>query len=166
MSNAVSFRDIQPEDFDDLHSIMSDWNVVRQLGGWPWPPEPEFTRGRSKPYEGDGFIHGVFIDGRMVGTIGVTDGTLGYCLHQDVWGQGLGTRMMVHALSHAFGNGVPKIIAEIWGDNAGSQALVRKFGFRHVENTVQFAKARKVDTVSLTFELTKDDWTAQQSLSS
>lgn len=166
MPQQLIFRDIQPSDFDDLHAIMTDWQVVRQLGGWPWPPDPTFTLGRSKPYEGNGFVHGAFVGGRMIGTIAVTDGTLGYCLGRAHWGQGYGTLMMTHALPLGFDFGFDRIIAEVWIDNAGSQALLRKFGFRHVATTTEFSKARKVDTGSLTFELSKDDWTAQQSLSS
>jgi RimJ/RimL family protein N-acetyltransferase len=166
MSNAVSFRDIQPEDFDDLHAMASDWEIVRQLGSWPWPPEPEFTRGRSKPYEGDGFVHGAFLTGRMIGTVAVTNGVVGYNLHRDFWRQGYGSQMMRHALGLGFGRGHERLIAEVWHDNAASQALLRKFGFQLTGQTVEFAKARKEDTLSLTFELTKDDWTAQQSLSS
>lgn len=158
MLNVVSFWDIQFEDFDDLYSIMSDWDVVCQFGGWFWFFELEFMCGWFKFYEGDGFIYGVFIDGWMVGIIGVIDGILGYCLYQDIWGQGVGIWMMVYVLVCVFGDGVFKIIVEIWEDNVGLQVFVWKFGFCYVENMVQFVKVCKVDMVSLMFELIKDDW--------
>ena len=41
-SNRLSFRMLQPTDAPALHAIASHWEVVRQLGSWPWPPEPAF----------------------------------------------------------------------------------------------------------------------------
>ncbi len=74
----ISYRNIEERDFDDLLALVSEWEVVRQLGGWPWPPDEAFTLGRSKPYEGDGFVWAICDDGRLVGSIGVTDGSIGY----------------------------------------------------------------------------------------
>ena len=165
MSSELYFRDIQPADFDHLHAIASDWKVVRQLGSWPWPPDPEFTQSRSKPYVGNGFVHGVFLDTNLIGSVAVTKGVIGYCLHSDFWGRGYGSQIMSHALMLGFSFEWDRIVAEVWEDNVASQSLLNKFGFRYIDRTVEYSKARKVDTISLTFELSKDDWTAQQSLS-
>lgn len=52
---AVTYRAVRPQDFDALHALVSLWDVTRNLGSWPWPPDPEFTAKRCQPFEGDGF---------------------------------------------------------------------------------------------------------------
>jgi len=51
----LTYRDVDSDDFDVIHKMASDWNIVRQLGSWPWPPDPAYSKRRSEPYTGNGF---------------------------------------------------------------------------------------------------------------
>ena len=88
----ITYRNIEKRDFDDLFSLVSDWEVVRQLGSWPWPPKEDFTSVRCGPYEGDGFVWAICDDDRFVGSIGVTDGSIGYMLSPAHAGKGIMSR--------------------------------------------------------------------------
>ena len=127
-----SYRVLNADDFDDLHAIVSDWSVVRQLGRWPWPPQEGFTRGRCRPYAGNGFVWAVCSDDRVIGTMAVTAGELGYMFHPDVHGQGVGTQAAQDAIAKAFDEyDWPILYASVWDDNPASAALLRKCGFVH-----------------------------------
>ena len=86
----LCLRNLTPTDADDLHVIAAQWPVVRQLGGWPWPANLAFTASRSVPYTGQGFVWGVEAAGKIIGSVAVTRGELGYMIHQDYWQRGIG----------------------------------------------------------------------------
>ena len=162
-SARLTCRPMQAADADALHTLHSDWAIVRQLGSWPWPPEHDFVTLRARPYGGDGFVWGVFLAGKLVGTFGFTDGVIGYSLTQDLWGQGFGTELLATGLDHGFRNHPrAEVTASVWCDNPASQALLRRMGFRWVEQTVEMSKARKVEVGLEHFTLTHADWLARQ----
>ena len=51
-SPRLTFRDLMPHDAPALHAIVSGWEVVRQLGSWPWPADYDQTLARAVPYAG------------------------------------------------------------------------------------------------------------------
>ena len=55
------YRPMSSSDASALHKIASDWSVVRQLGGWPWPASKAFIFGRCVPYAGDGGFFGLSV---------------------------------------------------------------------------------------------------------
>lgn len=156
----LTYRDLAPDDTDALHAIMSDWSVVRQLGGWPWPPSRAFTASRSVPYaKGDGFIWGVFADGVLAGTVGVTGGWLGYAFSPRFQGQGIGGRSVRHGITHAFERfDLARIEANTWDDNRPSYALLQKLGFTHWQTHYEHAKARGLPVLCHEHRLTRSAW--------
>ena len=44
----LSYRPMSSSDASALHKIASDWSVVRQLGGWPWPARHSSLGGASR----------------------------------------------------------------------------------------------------------------------
>lgn len=130
-SSRLTYRPLLPIDRDALHAIVSHHAVTRQLGPkWPWPADPDFTMTRSQGYHGAGFVWGIFRDGALIGTVGVTEGELGYALHPDHHRQGLATEACRTALARAFGPmGLDAVHAGVWADNAASLGLLRKLGF-------------------------------------
>ncbi len=144
----VTYRNVRPEDFDALHRLMSDWNVVRQLGGWPWPPDPAFTRLRANPYGGDGFLWAICIQDHLCGTVGVTGGDLGYVLSPNLHGRGIVSMAARKAVDHAFVTTQRGYItASTWGDNAASYHVLQKLGFFHWQTRYLRAKARRRPTL-------------------
>ena len=158
-SARLSYRSIQPADFAALHAIGSDWSVVRQLGTWPWPPQPAFTMTRATPYRGKGFVWGMVLDGAMIGTVAVTDGIVGYSLLPAHWQLGYGEEATRMAIGQAFQTtDLTHIAASVWHDNAASLELLTKLGFVESGRTVEMSVARKVDTELVHLVLDRADW--------
>ena len=155
----LTFRALRPDDLDDLHSVVSNWSVVRQLGGWPWPPQRNFTKGRSVPHEGDGFIWGICHNDRVIGSIGITGGAVGYMLRQDMLGQGIGTKALRHALATAFmADDCDRMRATTWIDNEPSHRLLLGCGFVHYRTEYIHAKARGYPVLSRQYRLLRKTW--------
>ena len=155
----LSYRDLREDDFAAMHALMSDWSVVRQLGGWPWPSDAAFTRSRCRPYDGDGFVWAICIDDRLVGTLGVTNGDLGYVLSPRHHGSGIMTRACRHAVAHAFATtDRTYLTGSTWWDNPASYAVLAKLGFQHWQTRYTHAKARGLPTLVHHQRLLRSDW--------
>ncbi len=158
----LSYRPLRPDDFDPLHAMVCQWSVTRQLGGWPWPADPAFTRSRCTAYNGShgpGFIWAICVNDRLIGTLGVTGGSVGYMLDPDWHGQGLGTKALRHGISHAFATqDLDVLTATTWHDNAVSRRLLLNHGFQHWRTGYEPAKARKLPVLSYAYRLTRRDW--------
>ncbi len=158
---AITYRDKRPGDFKDLHELVSIWKVARNLGSWPWPPDPEFTRTRCVPFDGDGFIWAICKDDVLIGTVGVKCGALGYMLHPDHQGRGVVQHAVRKALTYAFElERLNAISAHIWEDNHVSRHVLEKFGFRLTKQEVVQALARDAMTARETYVLTTSEWSS------
>lgn len=161
-------RPYRPSDAAALCDIVSHWQVVRQLGSWPWPPNPEVTSARAKPFEGSGDVWVITQDQRMIGSIGITlapEGppdaipTIGYMMHPAAQARGLMTEAARAALSDAFTrHNWPRIDATCWADNSASQHLLQKLGFHKTGTSSSFSAARNAQTDEITYSLTKTNW--------
>ena len=155
------YRDLQPFDAEALHEIVSNWDVVRQLGSFPWPADPAFTATRAMPYSGDGFAWGVHLAGALIGTVAVTKGELGYMIAPAQWGKGFATEACRFALTHAFEIlPLDEITAGVWADNAASRGLLTKLGFEGTAETNEMSKARGVMADGFDIRLTRERWFA------
>ena len=117
----LSYRPMSPSDASALHKIASDWSVVRQLGGWPWPASKAFNFGRCVPDEGDGgFVWAVCRDGALCGSIAVTSGDIGYMLDPAAQGQGVMPKLQLMLLKLILLQGPP-----VWMQPLGMTILHR-----------------------------------------
>ena len=157
-SARMTYRSLQPTDLDALHAVVGHFDVVRQLASFPWPPERDFTRTRAQPYHGNGLVWGAFLGPKLIGTVAVTGDELGYMLAPEVWGQGYGTEMCRTAIGHAFALGRDHLVAGVWADNAASQGLLAKLGFRVTGQDVSLNRARGVDLPGYLLRLDRGDW--------
>ncbi len=155
-SARLTYRGLTADDLHDLHALVSDWEVVQQLGGFPWPADPAFTATRARPYGGNGFVWGCFLNGAFIGTMAVTDGILGYSFSRAHWGQGYATEAGRLAVQTAFDNpDLTALRADYWSDNPRSAHVLKKLGFAVVAQTVEMSKARGVPTPSTETRLTR-----------
>lgn len=156
----LTLRRLSGDDADALHAIMSDWQVVRQLGGWPWPPDPAFTRMRcddNATKQRD--IYGVHLNGALIGTVGTHKADLGYCFAQGHWGQGYAREASIAALDKAFTDAQCCVItASAWGDNDASVHVLQKLGFVEGTPETQHALARNAATLCRKFTLSSAAW--------
>lgn len=150
-SPRLTYRPMQATDADALHAIVSHFDVTRQLGPkWPWPADPAFTITRAQPFHGPGFVWGIFRDGSLIGTVGVSAGELGYMLAPAAWGQGLATEACRTAIAHAFAQGLDHIDAGVWSDNLASQHVLTKLGFKVTGGSTGTSPARPTASPGLT----------------
>ncbi|GGL77541.1 GNAT family N-acetyltransferase [Wenxinia marina] len=158
----LTYRPLGPADAPRLHEIGSDWAVVRQLGGWPWPPDRAFTESRSKPYEGgEGFVWGVFEGGRLVGSVGVTRREIGYMFDLADRGRGIARAAVDAAIGFAFASwDWPEIRATTWADNPASARVLARAGFVHWSTRYERSKARRLPVLLHRHRLTRARWEA------
>lgn len=155
----LTYREIRTTDLPDLTALTSIWSVVRQLGSWPWPPEPDFIMARCKPYDDEGFVWAICQDDRLIGTVGVTKGDLGYNLLPDLHGQGIMSRAARIAVEHAFATQDGDVLTgSTWHDNHGSYRVLQKLGFEHWQTRYLHSKARGVPTLLHHQRLTRARW--------
>ena len=154
----ITYRSLRPQDADALHGLVSDWDVVRQLGSWPWPPQRAFTQSRCKTYAGNGFVWGIFAKD-LIGTVAITEGELGYSLVRAQWGKGIVTYIAGVAIDHGFRDPARQsITASIWSDNAGSRKVLTKLGFLMDRVGTEHALARDAPTETIYYSLTRAAW--------
>jgi len=157
----LTYRDLDAGDFDVVHGMASQWDVVRQLGSWPWPADPVHSMKRCQPYGGDGFVWAVCLDDVMCGTVAVTQNELGYCLDPAYAGRGIITQAARVAINHAFASrDIDRIDAYVLHDNAASTRVLAKLGFFHWLSAYERSTVRKVPTLSHSHRLLRADWMA------
>jgi RimJ/RimL family protein N-acetyltransferase len=137
-----------------------------------WSSEPHRTIDETErwlagmvaaaPDESADFV--VELDGRVIGKAGIWKlPEIGFILHPDAWGRGLGFEAMRAVIGHAFRRfAVPAITADVDPRNAASLALLDRLGFvvtGRAERTYEIA-GRYCDSVYLA--LPRVDWTARQ----
>ncbi len=153
-------RNFRETDFEAFHALVSDFDVVKMLASWPWPPDTEFTRTRmTTPEVKAGLVRVIEVDGTFSGTIGGVDGGLGYMLDRRFWGRGIATWAVREMLDDGFRNlGWDTAHAGCWQDNPASMAVLRKCGFSEVGRETGHCKARDCDLPAVEFALTQADW--------
>lgn len=156
---SLSYRNLCADDFPMMHEMASDWSIVRQLGSWPWPSEPEHTMSRCKPYGGAGFVWAILEGDRFCGSVAVTGDELGYALHPDAAGRGIMTRAANDAITHAFATtDLDQITASVWADNIGSQKVLGKLGFLPYRTAFERSFPRRMPVLCHYYRLRRDDW--------
>lgn len=154
----LTCRPLQTTDTDALHAIVSDWQVVRQLASYPWPPQRDFTLIRAQPYAGRGFVWGMFRDRDLIGTVAVIEDVLGYMFRPDTWGQGYATEACRLAIDAAFHTGRDHLVAGVWAENTASLGLLAKLGFYKTGDDVSFNAARGVEMAGHWLRLDRAAW--------
>ena len=158
---ALTYRNFRASDFEAMHAMVSHWEVVRNLGAWPWPPDPDFTRSRCRPFEGNGFAWAICENEELVGSISLTDDELGYMLRPEYHGRGIIQTAARQVLAFGFADPAREYVRALaWADNAISIHILEKLGFVLESETYDHAKARNAQTHSKTFHLTRAAWGA------
>ncbi len=159
-------RNFRADDFDAFHALVSDYDVVKMLGTWPYPADPEFTRMRMNTPEAQaGMVNVVECDGQLAGTIGLVNGGIGYNFAKPFWGRGLATWAARTKIRQGFLEyGLDKITAGAHQLNPASAAVLMKSGLRKVGEDTAYCKARDRELSGDRFELSRADWAAHQPL--
>jgi len=155
LTERLRWRPMRPDDTDLYLAVMSDFEVVRMLGTWPWPPDrDEVARRCANPPEGPGFLGPIFVGDQMIGGMGVHDGGIGYAFGRAYWGKGYATEMGRAMITRAFARyDWDEIVADVWADNPASARVLQKLGFEKRGRTIEYSTARKAEVPSLRFAL-------------
>jgi RimJ/RimL family protein N-acetyltransferase len=143
----LTLRRIRPSDLDAFAAIMADPEVMRFSRSGPWTRERtrEFIEGCQADYSEERWGYGRLAvvhraDNRLIGFAGLAlfddiDGSpeveVGYRLHPDYWGRGLGTEAAAASRDHAFRDlGMTRVISLIEPENVASIRVAEKIGMR------------------------------------
>ncbi|MGG5889874.1 bifunctional GNAT family N-acetyltransferase/(deoxy)nucleoside triphosphate pyrophosphohydrolase [Falsiroseomonas sp. HC035] len=174
----LTLRPLRPEDAADLHRLVNDWEVAKTLARVPFPyPRAladEWIASTQAQMQARIAWHlaitGLEAAGEpgerevLVGCIGLSmhatkrEAELGYWIGRRFWGHGVGPEAAARLASWALANlELDRLVASALVENARSQALLRRIGFRETGDGVREFLARGGTMPVKLFELTRDD---------
>ncbi|GHE95387.1 N-acetyltransferase [Aliiroseovarius zhejiangensis] len=145
-TDRLCLRAPRQDDLDDLHAVFAHPDAMRY---WSHPAHTQHSRtqqvldGMIRSHRATGLEYVVAHEGRVIGKAGLWRiAELGYILHPDHWGKGLGREALLAVLGAAWDRhpGIDRITAEIDPRNIASARLLDGLGFQvtgHAENTLQ-----------------------------
>jgi 8-oxo-dGTP diphosphatase len=166
-------RPYQPEDAAELHRLINDFEVCRNLAAVPFPygrdQADEWIASARAQLDGGDAYHLVITgteDGKemFVGGVGLRldraarVGRLGYWVGRRFWGHGVASEAAGRLARWAMANlEIDRLEASAASDNAGSIAVLRRIGFQPVgAGSEMFLTLRRERPVAR-FEATRDD---------
>jgi RimJ/RimL family protein N-acetyltransferase len=159
----LRLRKARLEDLDDLFAVFSDPRAMRY---WDTLPHDDIalTEGflafliASAPPDGDDFV--VERDGRAIGKAGCWKrGEIGFILHPDHWGQGIGREALGAVIPHVFASlDLDRLEADVDPRNAASIALLTRLGFRETGRAERTFLVGDEWCDSVYFALDRADW--------
>ncbi|WP_328734714.1 bifunctional GNAT family N-acetyltransferase/(deoxy)nucleoside triphosphate pyrophosphohydrolase [Falsiroseomonas selenitidurans] len=169
----LTLRPLRAEDAAELHRLVNDWEVAKTLARVPFPyprslADDWIASTWAQLAAGTAFHLAItgLDDGRevLVGCIGLTcqaakrEAELGYWVGRRFWGHGVGpeaaARLASWALAHLE---LDRLVASALLDNARSQAVLARIGFREKGEGVRDFVSRGGPMKVRLFELTRDD---------
>jgi 8-oxo-dGTP diphosphatase len=169
----LCLRPYRPEDATELHRLINDWEVTRNLAAVPFPYSralaDDWIKSAGEQLR-DGSAYHLVISGTegeqetVVGGIGLRidaaarTGRLGYWVGRRFWGHGVASEAAARLARWALANlDLVRLEATVAADNPASIAVLRRIGFRHVGEATETFVARGGAQDVLRFEATRDD---------
>jgi 8-oxo-dGTP diphosphatase len=173
LTERLVLRPYRPSDATELHRLMNDWEVCCSLAAVPYP----YERGLADEWVAssaaalvEGRAYQLAITGRdegrdlLLGGVGLRIdrgsrvGKLGYWVGRRFWNHGVASEAAGRLVRWALANlDLDRIEAGVATDNAGSTAVLRRIGFRHVGQGREKFLARNEERTVLRFEATRAD---------
>lgn len=151
-----------PEDAQELHTVIADESIVRNLAQAPWPYTiEEAVRFATTNHDAcyPAFLLMLRTDGapRLIGACGIGEhdgqAELGYWIGRPYWGLGLATEASRAVIDIARAIGHKKLVASHFTDNPASGRVLRKLGFTHSGKTAQrHSKGRNASMTCALYE--------------
>ena len=169
----LTLRPFAAADAAELHRLINDWEVCRNLAAVPFPYSRDLAEewiASSRASLADGRAWHLAITGQeadkevVVGGVGLRldkearTGRLGYWVGRRFWGHGVASEAAGKLARWALANlNLDRLEATVATDNAGSIAVLRRIGFRHVGEGTESFLARGDEQKVLRFVATRDD---------
>ena len=154
-------RPAWPEDWEELHPLIADEGIVRNLARAPWPYTQQhardFTTRGQDPSLPSFLVTLPGADGsRIVGSCGLGEhdgqAELGYWIAREHWGKGYATEAARAVLCVAKALGNKRILAGHFADNPASGRVLLKAGFLPTRrNRLRFSLGRGCEVVSVEY---------------
>ena len=172
----LALRPFRADDVAELHRLLNDFEVARMLAAVPFP----YARADAQSWVEStaaelarGTAYHLAITGTegdretIVGGVGLRldragrSADLGYWVARRYWGHGVASEAAGRMTHWALANlDIERIEARVATDNAGSIAVLRRVGFRHVGAASAHFVARGADHKVLRFEAARADLVA------
>lgn len=172
-TDRLTLRPLRAEDAAELHRLINDWEVSRNLAEVPFPYPRELAddwiaSARAQLEEGSAYHLAVtgHESGRemLVGGVGLRvdrqarAARLGYWVGRRFWGHGVATEAAGRLARWALANlEIDEVCASVAEENAPSIAVLRRIGFRQVGSGREAFAARGAEHPVLCFAANRDD---------
>jgi 8-oxo-dGTP diphosphatase len=169
----LTMRPYRAEDAAELHRLINDWEVCRNLAAVPFPYPRELADdwiASTRAMLAAGTAFHLAVTGRedgsemLVGGVGLRldrearTGRLGFWVGRRFWGHGVAGEAAGRLVRWALANlDLDTLEATVSTDNPGSVAVLRRIGFRHVGEGTQTFLARGGEHKVLRFAATRGD---------
>jgi 8-oxo-dGTP diphosphatase len=173
VTERLILRPFRTEDAAELHRLINDWEVCRNLAVVPFPysrAEADAWVESTQTALAENHAWQLVIVGHeegremVVGGVGVRlddtrrVGILGYWVGRRFWGHGVATEAARRLSRWALANlDIERLEADVATDNPGSAAVLRRIGFRHIGEATKDFRARGGTHKVLRFAATRAD---------
>lgn len=170
-------RGLKKTDVKDIFIHANNLNIAKYLPRMPYPYSKKEALGfvnkcikesKKKSKERYDFCICLKSDDKAIGMISITrinkfckDGTIGYWLSERFWRQGITYEALNRAIKFAFKKlRFRRINIAAFGDNLGSNELIKKAGFVYEGTRRKFARdqATKKYHDQINYGMLKEDW--------
>jgi RimJ/RimL family protein N-acetyltransferase len=166
-TDRLTLRPFRPDDAPAVQELAGNWKVARMTARIPHP----YPEGMAKTWitgqdaeRANGTAYGFAIElaDRLVGAAGIMcrtemDFELGYWIGEPWWGQGVATEAATRVVRFAFEDlGAEKLRAQHHADNDASGRVLRKCGFRYLNDGFSWSAARGKDVPVRQYVLNHD----------
>lgn len=173
-TDRLTLRPLRPDDAAELHRLINDWEVSRNLAEVPFPYPRHLADewiASAEAQQADGTAYHLAVTGHeagremLVGGVGLRvdqqarTARLGYWVGRRFWGHGVATEAAGRLARWALANlDIERLEASVATENASSAAVLRRIGFRLAGTGRQtFAARGGGEHPVLRFEATRDD---------
>ena len=172
-TDRLILRPLRPQDAAELHRLINDWEVSRNLAEVPFPYPRHLADewiASAQVQQAEGSAYHLAVTGQeggrevMVGGVGLRvdrkacTARLGYWVGRRFWGHGVATEAAGRLARWALANlDIERLEASVATENAPSAAVLRRIGFRLAGTGHETFAARGGEHPVLRFEATRDD---------
>lgn len=154
----LQLRALVPGDAARIAELAGTWEVASMTGRIPYPYSAEQAQHWLTDLAEGEVVFGITLNGELIGLCGYTadDGDtaeIGYWIGKPYWGQGYATEAARHVMEHGFTKGgIRRFVCCHFTENAGSQRVIAKLGFRLLGHSSGWCAARGMEMPALKYE--------------
>ncbi len=165
---ALELKPIPDEDLQVFHDMMREPDLSRNTGSIPYPIDLDWAQERLDMYrreevKGTRADRGLYEGNVLVGNAGWFvnergNREIGYAIHKDHWGRGLGTKVAAMLVTMLRDDGYTgPIYAQHFKDNPASGRVLEKLGFSRVGSVESISAARGGSAPGWAYRLDETD---------